>query len=112
MVRILTIIAFLSITLTVHGQHEPDPYATARAEYRVRISKVAADDVPGLLAVATWCREAKLYGEMRKVAKKVVGIRPDHAQARTLLGEAIEMYRTIGMPKHMEMAEGMLQRIS
>ncbi|NRA95066.1 MAG: hypothetical protein HRU14_02540 [Planctomycetes bacterium] len=87
MVRILTIIAFLSITLTVHGQHEPDPYAKARAEYRVRISKVATDDVPGLLAVATWCREAKLYGEMRKVAKKVVGIRPDHAQARTLLGE-------------------------
>ena len=36
----------------------------------------------------------------------------DRDKARTLLGEAIEMYRTIGMPKHLEMAEGMLQRIS
>ena len=36
----------------------------------------------------------------------------DRDKARTLLGEAIEMYRTIGMPKHPEMAEGMLQRIS
>ncbi len=31
----------------------------------------------------------------------------DRDKARTLLGEAIEMYRTIGMPKHVEMAERM-----
>ena len=35
----------------------------------------------------------------------------DKDKARTLLGEAIEMYRTIGMPKHLEMAEGMLERL-
>ncbi len=29
----------------------------------------------------------------------------DRDKARTLLGEAIEMYQTIGMPKHVEMAE-------
>ena len=31
----------------------------------------------------------------------------DRAKARTLLGEAAEMYRTIGMPKHLEMVEKM-----
>ena len=32
----------------------------------------------------------------------------DREKARTLLGEAIEMYRKIGMPKHVEIAEQML----
>ena len=31
----------------------------------------------------------------------------DRDKARTLLSEAVEMYRTIGMPKHLEMAERM-----
>ena len=33
----------------------------------------------------------------------------DRDKARTLLGEAIEMYEQIGMPKHLEMAEGLLR---
>jgi tetratricopeptide (TPR) repeat protein len=36
----------------------------------------------------------------------------DRDQARTLLGEAIAMYRQIGMPKHVEIAEALLQRAS
>ena len=32
----------------------------------------------------------------------------DREKAQSLLGEAIEMYRAIGMPKHVEMAERML----
>ena len=32
----------------------------------------------------------------------------DRVKARTLLGEAIEMYHTIGMPKHVEMAQQMI----
>ena len=32
----------------------------------------------------------------------------DREKARQLLEEAIAMYRQIGMPKHVEMAEGML----
>ena len=35
----------------------------------------------------------------------------DRDKARTLLGEAVEMYRTIGMPKHLEMAERMLKEL-
>ena len=31
----------------------------------------------------------------------------DRDKARTLLGEATEMYRTIGMPKHLEIVEKM-----
>ena len=33
----------------------------------------------------------------------------DREKARTLLGEAIEQYRKIGMPKHRELAEKMLE---
>ena len=35
----------------------------------------------------------------------------DRDKARMLLGEAIDQYRTIGMPKHLAMAEGMLGRL-
>ena len=35
----------------------------------------------------------------------------DRDKARTLLGEAIAQYRTIGMPKHLAMAEGMLKTV-
>ena len=35
----------------------------------------------------------------------------DRDKARTLLGEAIDQYRTIGMPKHLAMAEGMLSGV-
>ena len=35
----------------------------------------------------------------------------DRDKARTLLGEATIMYRVIGMPKHVEMAEGMLAKL-
>ena len=35
----------------------------------------------------------------------------DREKARELLDEAIDMYREIGMPKHMEMAEEMLQQL-
>ena len=31
----------------------------------------------------------------------------DRDKARTLLSEAVEMYRTIGMPKHLEMVAKM-----
>ena len=35
----------------------------------------------------------------------------DRDKARTLLGEAIDQYRTIAMPKHLAMAEGMLKNV-
>ena len=34
----------------------------------------------------------------------------DRGKVQALLGEATEMYRTTGMPKHLEMVEGMLSR--
>ena len=33
----------------------------------------------------------------------------DREKARTMLGEAVEMYQTIGMPRHVEMAKEMLK---
>lgn len=35
----------------------------------------------------------------------------DREPARRLLNEAIEMYRRIGMPKHVEMAEALLREV-
>ncbi len=35
----------------------------------------------------------------------------DRAKARELLAEAVAMYRKIGMPKHIEMAEAMLGEV-
>ena len=35
----------------------------------------------------------------------------DRVKARALLTEAIAMYRRIGMPKHVEMAETMLREV-
>ena len=35
----------------------------------------------------------------------------DREHARQLLIEAIDMYRRIGMPKHVEMAERMLREV-
>jgi hypothetical protein len=35
----------------------------------------------------------------------------DRDKARQLLTEAIAMYRQIGMPKHVEMAEAMLREV-
>ena len=39
------------------------------------------------------------------------GADPDLAKARELLTEAIAMYRQIGMPKHVEMAEALLGEV-
>ena len=33
----------------------------------------------------------------------------DRDKVRTILGEAIEMYEQIGMPRHVELARGMLK---
>ena len=33
----------------------------------------------------------------------------DRDTARTMLGEAVEMYQEIGLPKHIQMAEEMLK---
>ena len=35
----------------------------------------------------------------------------DRDKARTMLGEAVEMYETIGMPRHLEMAREMLKGV-
>lgn len=87
MIRIAITIACFSVTLPLCAQYVPDPYAKARAEYHVRAAKVARKDAAALLTLAQWCRTNKLFGEMRKVARKIVALDPDHADARALLGE-------------------------
>ena len=77
------------------GQH----WDVAQEHYETALTQ--AHDLPHKIAqpeVRRW------YAQML-LDRNAAG---DRDKARTLLGEAIEMYRTIGMPKHLEMAERML----
>ena len=74
------------------------------AEEHYPIAPYQAQDLPHKIAqpeVRRW------YAQML-LDRDAAG---DRDKARTLLGEAIDQYRTIGMPKHLAMAEGMLKSI-
>ena len=80
------------------GQH----WDTAQEHYEIALKQ--AHDLPHKIAqpeVRRW------YAQML-LNRNAPG---DRDKARTLLGEAIDQYRTIGMPKHLAMAEGMLKGV-
>jgi hypothetical protein len=74
-----------------------------RAEYHHESALRQADELPHKVAQPA---ARRWYAQML-LDRNGPG---DRDRARTLLGEAIEMYRTIGMPKHLELAERMLER--
>ncbi|MAG55091.1 MAG: hypothetical protein CMJ83_02250 [Planctomycetes bacterium] len=75
-----------SATALPAQKFEPDPKAKERKEYRARLAKLDARDGDGLAALAQWCRDQKLYGEMRRTAKKAVVLAPQNESAHILLG--------------------------
>ena len=80
------------------GQH----WDAAQAHYETALTQ--AHDLPHKIAqpeVRRW------YAQML-LDRDAPGNRD---KARTLLGEAIDQYRTTGMPKHLAMAEGMLKKV-
>ena len=76
----------MALVVAADAQVTRDRYAAARSEYRSRRAAIATSDTSALVALAQWCRERKLYGEMRAVAGQVVAAAPDHPDARALLG--------------------------
>ena len=73
-----------------------------RAEQHYETALRQAHEIPHKLAQP----EVRRWYEQMLIDRNVPG---DRDRARTLLGEAIEMYRQIGMPKHLEMAEALLR---
>ena len=79
-----------------------DQWDVARKHYETALTE--AHEMPNQIAqpdVRRW------YARML-IDRNAAG---DRDKARTLLGEATIMYRVIGMPKHVEMAEGMLAKL-
>ena len=75
-----------------------------RAEQHYQTALRQAHEIPHKIAQP----EARRWYAQMLLDRNAPG---DRERARTLLGEAIEMYRTIGMPKHLEIAERMLGRL-
>ena len=75
---------------------------SAPAEDHFTVALSQADDLPYRLAQP----EVRRWYARMLLDRNAAG---DRDKARTLLGEAIKMYRTIGMPKHLEMAESLLR---
>ena len=69
--------------------------------------KTALDNVDNLPVVISQPEVRRWYARML-IDRDAAG---DRARARELLTEAIESYRAIGMPKHVEMAEAMLGEV-
>ena len=78
-----------------YGEH----WDTAQEHFETALTQ--AHDLPHKIAQP----ETRRWYAQMLIDRNVAG---DRDKARTLLGEAVEMYRTIGMPKHLEMAERML----
>jgi tetratricopeptide (TPR) repeat protein len=75
-----------------------------RAEEHYQTALRQAHEIPHKIAQP----EARRWYAQMLLDRNAPG---DRDRARTLLGEAIDMYRTIGMPKHLELAERMRERL-
>ncbi len=51
-----------------------------------RLDKLRPDDVNGLLALASFCRDHDMRGRERELLQKVIAVAPDHPEARARLG--------------------------
>lgn len=60
--------------------------ASKEDDYAEKLAKLADDDADGHYALATWCKENKLFRQYRAQLERVVAIAPDHADARKALG--------------------------
>ncbi len=62
--------------------------ATKADEYKERRAKLKDDDIEGLLALARWCREQKLFGQRKRLLRSILKTCPDHPGARKESGQA------------------------
>jgi eukaryotic-like serine/threonine-protein kinase len=92
-------------TLTVAGLAAAGAHEWKAAVKHFQIARRQADCLPDRLEQAEICR----FHAMMLIDRTASG---DREEARTLLGEALESYAQIGMPRHIEMTQALLGRIS
>jgi hypothetical protein len=79
-----------------------DPIAVttqdAKAEFDKRYAAIDQKDAKALFDLAVWADEHELKTDSKRLLRKVIGIDPDHAKAREMLG--YEKYDGKWMTKH------------
>lgn len=55
------------------------------AAYQRKFNELKVDDIDGHMKLALWCREQKAYDLLRRECNHILGIDPNHTQARLLL---------------------------
>ncbi len=81
--RILPVLLLASLLAGAPSAEKP--VVDVRARYAER-AKQAGDTVEARLALAQWCRKNDLTKEMTAHYEEVIALKPDHAEARRLLG--------------------------
>ena len=79
-----------------------EEWDTAQVHFEIALRE--ADEMPHKIAQP----DARRWYAWMLIDRDASG---DRDKARTLLGEAVEMYQAIGMPKHLELAEGTLGKL-
>ena len=74
------------------------------AEHHYETALRQAEDIPHTIEQP----EVRRWYARMLIARNAAG---DRDRARTLLGEAVEMYGVIGMPRHLEMAKELLRTL-
>lgn len=59
----------------------------APSEYQGRFDKIAKDDAKGYWELAVWCKQNGLYEKYQMLARTVIELSPDHADAHAALGQ-------------------------
>lgn len=87
---ICTCLMLMTVAARAQGDPRPpvdDKRAQAMKELGTRLAAVKADDAEGFYQVAKWARSKRLFGDMRRIARKAIAVDPDHEGARLYLGE-------------------------
>ena len=79
-----------------------ETWATAQEHFETALKE--ADETPHKIAQP----DARRWYAWMLIDRDASG---DRDKARMLLSEAVEMYQAVGMPKHLELAEGMLGKL-
>lgn len=78
----------LFVFFFVANLHAQDKAAEAetKRQYETRAKALKKDDWDGRVALAKWCKENKLEAQAKKLLTEVIKAKPEHEEARTLLG--------------------------
>jgi len=92
-------------TQTIAGLAAAGAHQWEAAEKHFQVARRQADFFPDRLEQA----EIRRFHAMMLIDR---GANGDREKARTLLGEAMESYTSIGMPRHIEMTQALLEQVA